>query len=204
MIKRIWPDSLLNRILILAAPYAPLDGINEKGVSIGVLQLDSVSTAQESGKVKITTTAAIRLILDKAANVDEAIELLKQYDMRSSAGACYHFQISDASGRSVVIEYVNNELVVLDEDYATNFYLAKDLEAEGCGGYERYDILKEKLESSDGILTADQGMELLEAVKQGNDSETPTQWSVVYNNTSKTARLCLHMDYGNPHDFKIE
>ena len=32
-------------------------------------------------------------MLDKAANVDEALELLAQYDMHSSAGSCYHFQL---------------------------------------------------------------------------------------------------------------
>ena len=39
--------------------------------------------------------------------------MLEQYDMHSSAGSCYHFQIADAGGNSAVVEYVDNELVVL-------------------------------------------------------------------------------------------
>ena len=34
------PDKLLSRLLLMAAPYAPLDGVNEKGLAIGVLQID--------------------------------------------------------------------------------------------------------------------------------------------------------------------
>ena len=52
-------------------------------------------------------------MLDKAANVDEALELLAQYDMHSSAGSCYHFQLADAQGNSAVAEYIDNEFEVI-------------------------------------------------------------------------------------------
>ena len=71
--------NLLNRIITLAAPYAPLDGMNEKGLSIGVLVINKGIVHQSTGKVPITTTSAIRMILDKAATVDEAIALLEKY-----------------------------------------------------------------------------------------------------------------------------
>jgi hypothetical protein len=69
--------------------------VNEKGLSIGVLQLDVEPTHQDNGHTDITTSSAIRLILDRAATVDEAVELLRRYDMHSSANACFHFQIAD-------------------------------------------------------------------------------------------------------------
>lgn len=66
-------------------------------------------------------------MLDKAKNVDETLELLSSYDMHSSANSCYHLQICDASGKSVVVEYVDNEMKVVYPDknyqYATNFLL---------------------------------------------------------------------------------
>ena len=66
-------------------------------------------------------------MLDKAKNVDEALALLSSYDMHSSANSCYHFQICDASGKSVVVEYVDDEMKVVypDKNYqcATNFLL---------------------------------------------------------------------------------
>lgn len=81
------------KIITLAAPYAPLDGVNEKGLAVAVLRIGDEPTNQDTGRTDITTTTAIRLMLDKAANVDEALELLAQYDMHSSAGSCYHFQL---------------------------------------------------------------------------------------------------------------
>lgn len=50
------PDSLLSSFILLAAPYAPLDGVNEKGVSIGVLLIPTEPTAQETGKTPTSTT----------------------------------------------------------------------------------------------------------------------------------------------------
>ena len=46
------------------------------------------ATNQERGNVNLTTTDAIRLVLDKAATVDEALELLKNHDMHSVIGQC--------------------------------------------------------------------------------------------------------------------
>ena len=64
-----------------------MDGINEKGLCVAVLMIeDSDVTEQDTGKPGITTTTAVRLLLDQAADVDEAIRLLEQYDMNSSAG----------------------------------------------------------------------------------------------------------------------
>ena len=70
------PTSLLDSLLTLAAPYVPLDGLNEKGLAVGVLLIDTEPTDQQTDKPDITTTTAIRLLLDRAATVDEALALL--------------------------------------------------------------------------------------------------------------------------------
>jgi hypothetical protein len=168
-----------------------------------VLQLSTPHTVQDTGKINLTTTTAIRLVLDKAASVDEALALLQQYDMRSSAGASYHFQISDAFGKSVVLEYVDNEFTVLDLDCCTNFVLAPGEWYNDGGGQARYEILASTLEESGGILSEQQGMELLSAVQQGSDSKSPTQWSVLYNNSKQTAKLCLRGDYDTVYEFAV-
>lgn len=113
------PDTLKRKIITLAAPYAPLDGVNEKGLAVAVLRIGDEPTNQDTGKTDITTTTAIRLMLDKAANVDEALELLAQYDMHSSAGSCYHFQLADALGNSAVAEYIDNEFEVIGKKEIT-------------------------------------------------------------------------------------
>lgn len=47
---------------------------------------DDEKTEQERGKTSIITADAIRLVLDKAADVDEALALIEEYDMYSVIG----------------------------------------------------------------------------------------------------------------------
>lgn len=208
------PETFKQKIITLAAPYAPLDGINEKGLTAAVLRIGDEPTNQDTGKTDITTTTAIRLILDKAATVEEALALLEQYDMHSSAGSCYHFQISDAQGNSVVVEYVDSEYEVIpaDKNYqmVTNFLLSEKKYNFGSG-QDRYEILKNKLDECGGVLKdAQAGMDLLEAASSDwHVSETTgrlnaTQWSIIYNNTDLTARVITARQYDKPaHEFTL-
>ena len=141
------PDgSMPERIQTLAAIYVPLDGMNEKGLVVADLMAgDDEETHQKTDKPDLTTTTAIRLLLDRAANVDEAVELLKQYDMNSSIGAAHHFSLADATGKSVVVEYVNGEMLVTETPIVTNHYLA-DCAKKGVGSEQshlRFDRLSE-------------------------------------------------------------
>ena len=98
--------SLKGRFASLAAPFICLDGMNEKGVSIAILTLDSKPVRQNTGKPTIFTSLVVRLVLDRAATTQEAVNLLKSYDMFASGGRDYHFYITDASGDGRVVEYV--------------------------------------------------------------------------------------------------
>ena len=133
------PDgSMRERIQTLAAIYVPVDGMNERGLVVADLMAgDNEETHQKTDKPDLTTTTAIRLLLDRAANVDEAVELLKQYDMNSSIGAAHHFSLADKSGKSVVVEYVNGEMLVAETNIVTNHYLA-DSPKKGIGDEESH------------------------------------------------------------------
>ncbi|MFQ9916444.1 MAG: linear amide C-N hydrolase [Flavonifractor plautii] len=98
----------------------------ESGPAVGVPLIDTEPTDQQTDAcLTITTTTAIRLLLDRAATVDEALALLRQYDMHASANSCYHFQIADAAGRAVVVEYIGDEMNVVESPRATNFLLTE-------------------------------------------------------------------------------
>ena len=133
----------LDEVKTLAALYAPLDGMNEAGLAVSVNMIrDSAAIGQNTDKPDITTTTAIRLLLDQAGNVEEALELLGQYDLHGSMGMMIHFAIADSTGRSVAVEYVDNEMIVTETPVLTNFYLAEG-EKQGIGtqqSHERYDI----------------------------------------------------------------
>lgn len=208
------PEKILDRIVTLGAAYFPLDGINEKGLAIGVLQLQAPPTNQQTDKVDIGTTLAIRILLDKAATVKEAVDMLKNYDMHASANGCFHIQIADASGESVVVSYVNNEMVVteMDGNYqaATNFYLHDVPFEYEKQGEDRYEILVTNLEKKNGILTAEEGMNLLKAASL-TDTEPDeegrvysTQWSALYDLTNKKLTLCVDRNYETKYTYTID
>ena len=207
------PDKLLDRINTLATAYFPLDGINEKGLAVGVLQLQAPVTAQDSDKPDVGTTLAIRAILDKCATVDEAIDFLRSVDMYAAAKGCYHFQIADATGKSVVVSYVNNEMVITEKtgDFiaATNFYLHDVPFEYEKQGLDRYEILEKTLTEKKSLLTAEEGMDLLEAVRiTGTDPDEKgrvysTQWSALYDLTNPSLTLCADMNYDEPYVYTV-
>ncbi|WP_306792677.1 C45 family autoproteolytic acyltransferase/hydolase [Collinsella ureilytica] len=211
--KNKLPDNPLKAVTALAAPYAPLDGMNEKGLAVGVLLIDTDPTHQQTDKPDITTTTAIRMMLDKCATVDEAVEMLGKYDMHASAKRSYHFQIADASGKSVVVEYLGNDMNVIDQGNksylaATNFLLSPGNFDFG-GGYDRYDILMSRLNATDGVMTEHEAMDALQASAQNerlNKKGEPhmTQWSVVYNLDQLTATVVCGMQYDTAHTFSLK
>ena len=179
------PDgSMMDRMQTLAAIYVPLDGMNEKGLVVADLMAgDNEETHQQTDKPDLTTTTAIRLLLDRAATVDEAVDLLAQYDMNSSIGSAHHFSIADASGKSVVVEYIGGEMHVTETKVVTNHYLT-DCEKQGAGSEQshiRFDTLAAHTGSADEMDVRD----LLESVAQKNYPQTAgsyekTMWSIVY------------------------
>ncbi len=198
------PVALTDRVTTLAAPYAPLDGMNEKGLCIGVLLIDTDRTDQDQGLPDITTSTAIRLVLDKAATVDEAVALLQGYDMHSSAGSCYHFQIADATGRTVVVEYIGDRMSVVESPYATNFLLTPG-EYDFGSGQDRFALLESAYADANGVMTTEGVMDVLRRVSQDQrpEKDTSTQWSVVYDTERLTATICYGMDYDVVYEFSL-
>ena len=213
--KDYLPDRPFDKILALAAPYVPMDGINEKGLAVGVLLLpEAPPTKQESDRVDINSTTAIRLLLDKAANVDEAVTLLKKYDMHGSANSCFHYQITDAQGNSAIVEYVNDEMQVLlpqqtTYQACTNFFLTQGESYNFGEGQGRYHIVMTKLKENNGILNKDEGLDLLAAAKMTDELDKNTgiiyntQWSAIYNNNKKCVDLAIGKNYEQIYHFSL-
>lgn len=73
------PVEMQNKFMLLATLFCALDGMNEKGLYVADLVAgDQEETHQDTGKPDVTTTLAIRLLLNKAANVEEALQVLDQ------------------------------------------------------------------------------------------------------------------------------
>ncbi len=147
-------EGLLNKITCLAAPYAPLDGVNEKGLSCGIFmsyqggELDengeqiTVATDQQTDKPDITSTTMMRAMLDYCATVDEAIAFVQQYDMHDSAQTSFHYMIADATGASAILEWTNGTDATDNDGSARTLHVIRNNddanigEREGAADYQ--------------------------------------------------------------------
>lgn len=210
-------SNLKQKMASLTAPFICLDGMNEKGVSIAVLVVDSEPVRQDNGKNNIFTTLAIRLVLDRAASTEEAVELLKSYDMYATSGKDYHFYVTDASGDGRIIEYDcesdTRELVATPINVVTNFYTLyadKVLPNQRNGiyghGKERYYSVVDVLNAQSGALTNNTAWDALKASSQtaGADLTSNTQWSIVFNNTDLTVQFVLRRNWDDVYIYNLE
>lgn len=196
-----------DEVRTIAALYAPLDGMNEKGLAVSVNMIqDSATINQDTEKPDITTTTAIRLLLDKAETVKEALELLEQYDMHASMGMMVHLAIADASGNSVVVEYIGNEMMVTETPVVTNFYLTEG-EKYGIGtaqSHQRYEILENCLKENE-FMDEIQVRDALDMVSKDNfDGFESTEWSIVFSLSEGKATYYHREDYGHGYVFSIQ
>lgn len=211
-------ESTAQKLACLTSPFICLDGINEKGVSIAVLTLDSEPVFQQTGKPVIPTTLAIRLVLDRAATTEEAVELLSSYDMFASSGRDYHFYITDASGDGRVVEYdcesETRELVATPINAITNFYgLYKDKalpnQKNGIYGHgrERYDAVLRVFDEEKDNYTDETVWSALKAAAQDpnpQDITSNTQWSIAYNNTLRTAEIVIRRNWNDVTFYELD
>lgn len=194
-------NSLAAKAVMLAAPYICMDGVNEKGVGVGILMLYTPEVHQDNGKTDLLISAAIRGILDKCANVEEAIEFLESYDIHSHLGCSYHLFITDKSGKSVVVEWSGNEMLVVDDIACTNDLLSQNAEFYNADwNCERYDLIKNTLYENDNVLTKSEAMELLSAVKDTQIGRG-TVWSCVYDLNNFGFDICINRNYESVFSF---
>lgn len=92
--------SISNNLLSMAATYFPLDGINEKGLtaSVNLRERYGYTNPEQTDKLDVTETVMLRIILDNAATVQEAQDLIESYDLFSSGTNDFEFIITDIEG----------------------------------------------------------------------------------------------------------
>ena len=100
-----------NTFQTVAATYCVSEGINSELFGASLISCPTAD-CKDTSLVNITPFMAIRLMLDRAATVDSAIDLLKDYDIDFSCGT-YQFFISEKKGKSAIIEYVGGSMSVI-------------------------------------------------------------------------------------------
>lgn len=182
---------------LLAVPYLPYDGMNEMGVAISLLTLPEGKASYSENKTAINTTVAIRLVLDRAANVEEAVALLSKYNIYFSNNIPCQFLIADSSGTSIIVEFVDGktELIYPNSNYqiASNFVAFNNLNTGY--GQERYNTVKSAIENRNNKLSEDVALELLAHVGVRENGIDMLQWSVLYNTSNLTGEIFAHRKF---------
>lgn len=196
-------DSFEHAFSLLDAPYLPFDGMNEYGLAVGMMAVPYAQGGDDPQKVTIDSLQAIRLVLDHAKNVEEAITLLQNYNIDFTGGPPVHYLIADPAGDSAVLEFLDDKMSVVRNtepwQVATNFILSGKTPEQALASCWRYKTASELLEQKRGLLSQNEAMDLLENVSQGN-----TKWSITYGMISGELQVVMHQKYDSVHPFKLE
>ena len=224
------PDSFKKKAMCLASIYAPVDGINEKGLCTSIMALPGQASRQDTEKNVVGTTVIMRLFLDRCATVQEALSLLSTLDVRHDAenGTGYHYMVADASGDCAIIEFDKDDgwkTLILRKRYGANsmhitnhlladkFYTAIPDPSVGnvqSRSWWRYEVVSKYLEERNGVLSLDEAQECLALVfwrdlKWDNGLVEDTQYSNVYDQSTRTLYLKSWFDeYGKTHTFSLK
>lgn len=189
-------DQLIN------LPYFPFDGMNEHGLSVGLMALDEADPPYDSNKQTVGSLNMIRILLDNARNIDEAIALFGDYNIDFTGGPPLHYMIMDASRHSAIVEFIDGTRNVLRNDeqwqVSTNFVLTGLSEEERRATCDRYRTAYDALEERSGIITTQDAVGILEDV-----SQSYTIWSVIYNAVKKDIHVAMGRKFDELHEFEL-
>ena len=186
------------RFVLLGSPYATIDGMNECGVAIAQNAVPKRNTPKDPNKPTLLNSQIIRLVLDHAKDVDEALTLIQQYNV-DFANVCVHFHIADASGKSAIVEYIDGGVSIVRDDnpwqVSTN-YLFSEAQQPDCWRYKK---ASQALAEAQGSISQDKAMSLLQ-----DTSQDSTVWSVVYNLGTGQIHLVMGKNYDRVHTFTLK
>lgn len=182
---------------LLLAPFYAYDGLNDRGVCASVTGVDQVKINSIKGKELVFISFLVRKILDQTKSIDDAVKLAERYtpfDLDKNLLDC-HFYIADTSGRSVILEYKQNEWRKIYSEKSwqvmTNKVIYDVPDAKLREECSRYKSISETLERTNGKIDWRAGMQVLRDVSQKG-----TTWSVVYSLTSKDVHFSVYQTWG--------
>ena len=188
---------------LLRSPLLPFDGLNEKGLAVGMMAVPAANGPDDPQKRTVGSLLIIRLMLDYAKNVEEAIDVFKNFNIEFSGGPPLHYFITDRSGKSVVVELVGRKISVLRSTHswqvATNFIITGLSPENARASCWRYKKVWDTLEDQTNTLSSLNALSLLKDVSQSN-----TIWSVVYDTSSLDFLVVMGRKYDRIHEFSLK
>jgi hypothetical protein len=187
--------------LLLNGPLPVIDGMNEHGVAIGLAADDAGSFVPDPEQATVSGLRIMRLVLDGATNVAEALEIIASYNLDFTGGPPLHYLVADAAGASAVVEFVDGEMVVIDGSppwqALTNFQQTGATDDVFAGDW-RWSTAAAALDAVAGDVEPADALELLESVAQGH-----TQWSVAYDLSARAMLVVMGQRWDEVHEFRV-
>lgn len=186
---------------LLNAPLLPFDGMNERGLAVGLAADESGSLTPDPGKPTVGSVRILRLVLDQAATVAEALAVIGGYNLDFDGGPPLHYLLADAAGASAVVEFVDGRMRVLAGgppwQALTNIRLA-DVDEAHRQRDRRYATVSAALAATGGSVDARQAMGILRDVAQPN-----TRWSVTYELTTGAVHVVAGQRWATVHQLRL-
>jgi len=191
---------------LLDVPWLPFDGMNERGLVIGMAAIDNgCGYSTDPGKRGVNHVSLMRELIEACATVDEAVAFFENVNPLSGrSGMCLHFLVADRTPSAALIEYRNGTMYVYRStetepwQLATNFPLAL-VSGSSAGRCWRYDRMAQALSDRNGSLSPLEAMDLLQKV-----ATQTTQWSIVYDLSDLTMDVCPGGDFSRLYRFSLE
>jgi penicillin V acylase-like amidase (Ntn superfamily) len=173
-----------------------MDGINEHGLTVAVSANNFTSHKTKSGKELVCITFLMRKILDQTKTIEEAANLVEKFipfdlDQNSLSS---HLIVADSSGRSVILEYDQDQWRKIYSDKSWQVLTTKPIYnvpdenlRENCW---RYRSISQTLEKTNGEVDWKAAMRILQDVEQKG-----TTWSIVYSPTVKDIYFSIYQKW---------
>jgi hypothetical protein len=205
VVRRLTDLPLEERQALLHTPFMPFDGMNEHGLVVGMAAVPESAMPYDTGKETLDSLEVIREMLDHARDIDEAAGILRSYNIDWGSGPPLHYLLADAAGRAMLVEFYQGEMVSIPDEgapasgwhLATNF-LRSSVGDSAEGVCSRYDRIHRRLSETQGRLAVQGAVDLLGGVSQGN-----TQWSVVYEISSREVNVAMGRQFSILYSFPV-
>ncbi|MFC7614568.1 carcinine hydrolase/isopenicillin-N N-acyltransferase family protein [Actinokineospora soli] len=175
--------------------------MNDKGLVVGMATVPNAQPTSSPDRPVVGSVRIQRMMLDRAATVEEAIKVFNEYTVDFTDSPPLHYLIADAAGNSAILEFVDGELQVSRDSspwQAMVNYRWFGSTPEEQQADHRYNALSSTLTSVGGKLDTRAAMSLLADVQQGH-----TQWSIVYGQRTGKVTLTTGKRYDTVHEFSL-
>lgn len=116
----------------------PVEGMNEKGLVIAGLWLETTQYPTPDGRPMVDDLQWIQYMLDNCANIEEVVAAMRNVRITRQSVPKLHFFLADAGGNFAVIEFVNGQPRQYVNDEATKAFICNDTFEKSSTDLKKY------------------------------------------------------------------